>query len=164
MLEHVEYKAVPLDELKFEIQSTKIPWGKGRLQITKTNAARKRCIITIKNSDTMCLARAVVTAHANLNKTKWTNSQIKNGFNDSRKLQGEEALKLHEEAGVPLSHHGNTLEDVTTFANHLGIQISIVDEDYFNEITFTTGHGENIYLHKNKNHYDLITSMPAFFK
>ena len=85
VLEYVEYKAVPLN-VKVEIQSTKIPRGKGRLQITKTNAARKRCIIAIKNSDTMCLARAVVTAHANLNKTKWTNSQIKNGFNDSRKL------------------------------------------------------------------------------
>ena len=40
----------------------------------------------------MCLARAIVTAHANLNKDKFTKSQIKNGFNDSRKLQGVEAV------------------------------------------------------------------------
>ena len=66
VLEYVEYKAVPLDEVKVEIQSTKISWGKGRLAITKNNTDRKRCIITIKNTNTICLSRAIATAVANL--------------------------------------------------------------------------------------------------
>ena len=106
VLEYVEYKAVPLNEVIVEVQSTKIPRGKGRLTITKDNTERKRCIITIKNNDTMCLARAIVTAVANLKKDMWTTSQLKDGFNKSRPLQGVEAKKLHEDAGVPISGHG----------------------------------------------------------
>ena len=41
---------------------------------------------------------------------------------------------------------------------------NIVDTDYFNEIIYTSNNDANeiIYLHKKKNHYDVITSMPAF--
>ena len=160
---YVEYKAVPLNEVVVEVQSTKIPRGKGRLTITKDNSDRKRCIITVKNSNTMGLARAIVTAHANINKNKWTTSQLKNGFNKSRELQGTEAIKLHEGANVDITDYGNTLEDVHTFAKYLGIQINIVDADYFNDIhTANPGATEMIYIYKNKNHYDVITSMPAF--
>ena len=166
VLEFVEYKSVPLDELLIEVQSTRVPRGSGRVRIDLNNVATKRSIICIKNNDTMCLARAIVTAQANINKSKWTKSQIKNGFNQSKKLQGDEARKLHEDAGVEINDHGNTLEDVNTFAKHLGIQINIVDIDYFNEIIHTTEEdavdGKIIYLHKNKNHYDVITSMTGF--
>ena len=166
VLEFVEYKSVPLDELLIEVQSTKVPRGSGRVRIDLNNVSTKRSIICIKNNDTMCLARAIVTAHANINKLKWTKSQIKNGFNASKKLQEDEARKLHEDAGVGITDHGNTLEDVNTFAKHLGIQINIVDSEYFNEIIHTTEEdivdGNVIYLYKNKNHYDVITSMPGF--
>ena len=164
VLEYVEYKEVPLNEVTIEVQSTKIPRGKGRLTIRKDNTGRKRCLITVKNTDLIGLGRAIVTAHANLNKDKWTKSQIKNGFNDSRALQRTEAIKLHEDAGVHISDHGNTLEDVNTFAKHFGVQINVFDTDYFNEIVHTANPDSNniIYLHKDKNHYNVITSMPAF--
>ena len=78
-----------------EVQSTKIPRGKGRLTITKDNTGRKKSIITIKNTDTMCLARAIVTAHANIYKDKFTKSQIKNGFKGLvRNLQGGEGVQI----------------------------------------------------------------------
>ena len=165
VLEYVEHKEVPLNKVTIEVQSTKIPRGQGRhIKITKDNTGRKRCIITVKNTDTICLARAIVTAHANLNKDQWPKSQIRDGFNGSRLLQKTEALRLHEEAGVPVSDHGNTLEDINTFSKHLGVQINVVDTDYFNEIIHTANPESTniIYLHKNKNHYDVITSMPAF--
>ena len=166
VLEFVEYKSVPLNELLVEVQSTKIPKGTGRLTVDGDNVASKTSVICIKNNDTMCLARAIVTAHALVNPSKWTKSQIKNGFKASRKLQEDEALKLHEEAGVEINDHGNTLEDVDKFAKHLGVQINIVDADYFNEIIYTTEQGsvdgKIIYIYKNKNHYDVITSMPRF--
>ena len=166
VLEFVEYKSVPLSELLVEVQSTKIPKGTGRLTVDADNVVNKTSVVCIKNDDTMCLARAIVTAHALLNPSKWTKSQIKNGFKASRKLQEDEARKLHEEAGVEISDHGNTLEDVDTFARHLGVQINVVDADYFNEIIYTTEQdsvdGKMIYLYKNKNHFDVITSMPGF--
>ena len=164
VLEYVEYKDVPLSEVTIEVQSTRVPRGQGRLTITKDNTDRKTCIITVKNTDTICLARSIVTAYANLNKDQWTKSQLSNGFNKSRLLQKTEALKLREDAGVSISDHGNMLEDINTFAKHLGVQINVVDADYFNEIIHTANPEATniIYLHKNKNHYDVITSMPAF--
>ena len=166
VLEFVEYKSVPLNELLVEVQSTKIPKGAGRLKVDADNVVKKKSVVSIKNTDTMCLARAIVTAHALLNPSKWTRSQIKNGFKDSRKLQEDEARRLHEEAGVGVSDHGSTLEDVATFARHLGVQINVVDADYFNEIIYTTEQdsvdGKMIYLYKNKNHFDVITSMTGF--
>ena len=161
VLEYVEYKAIPLDEVKVEIQSTKIPRGKGRLAITKNNTGRKRCIITVKNTDTMCLSREIVTAHANLNKDMWTKTQLKDGFNKSRPLQETEITRSRSRSQIT-GARWRTCTD--TFAKHLGVQINIVDEDYFNEIIHTTNPDANkfIYLHKNRNHYDVITSMPAF--
>ena len=159
----IEYKEVPLSEVKIEIQSIMVPRGKGRLTVTKDNVSRKRSVITIKNSDSICLARAIVTAVANINKDRWTTTQLKNGFNKSRKLQETEAKKLHEEAEVPISLFGSTLEDVKRFSDHLKVEINILDADRFNEIILTTGTSyDKIYLLKNQNHYDVITSMPGF--
>ena len=161
----IEYKEVPLSEVKIEIQSVMVPRGRGRLVATKDNVSRKTSVITIKNTDSICLARAIVTAVANINKDRWTTSQLKNGFNASRKLQETEAKKLHEEAKVPISLFGSTLEDVKRFSNHLKVEINIVDADHFNEIIFTSAPSEKatrIYLLKNQNHFDVITSMPGF--
>ena len=161
----VEYKQVPLSEVEFVIQSIKIPRGAGRLVVTNSNMKRKKSVITIKNDDSICLARAIVTAVANINKSKWTQTQLKDGFNRSRKLQKDMAEKLHEEAGVEINEFGSTLEDVKTFANHLKIQINIVDGEYFNELMFSTENEHNfqmIYLYKNGNHFDVITSMTGF--
>ena len=117
---YIEYKEVPITEVKIEIRSVKIPRGKGHLRVTKLNASTKKSIITIKNNDSICLARSIVTAVANINKHKWTTSQLKHGFNDSRKLQKDEVIKLHEEAGVEINDNGgSTLEDVKKFAKHL---------------------------------------------
>ena len=110
LVNFVEYKEVPLSEVKIEIQSIKIPRGMGRLHVMKSNLKQKKSVITIKNDDTICLARAIVTAVANINKTQWTNSQLNDGFNRSRKLQKNKAEKLHEEACVEINEFGSTLE------------------------------------------------------
>ena len=163
ILNKYEYKDVPINEVRITVHSTALPRGTGRLTTVKTNLPSKRCVITIKNDDTICLARAIVTAAANINKDKWTKNQLQNGFNKSRKLQREEALKLHEEAGVDINPHGNDIEDVEKFANYLGIQINIIDGDQFNKLIYSSEPQDtNIYLYKDKNHFDVITSMPAF--
>ena len=164
ILSKYEYKDVPLDEVEIIVHAITLPRGEGRLTTVKTNLSSKRCIITIKNNDTTCLARAIVTAMANVNKDKWTKTQLQDGFNKSRKLQKEEALKLHEEAGVDINDYGNDIEDIEKFAKHLGVQINIIDGNQFNELIYSTDNKQdpNIYLYKDKNHFDVITSMPAF--
>ena len=94
----LEYRAIPIEKCKIVVQSVKIPAGKGRLYLTKDTVLRNNCIVTIKNDDTICLARAVVTAYANLHPERWSKTQLKNGLNISRKLQRDQAMKLHKEA------------------------------------------------------------------
>ena len=61
----MEYRGIPLETSKIVVQSVKIATGKGRLYLTKDTISRKGCIITIKNDDTTCLAKSIVTAIAN---------------------------------------------------------------------------------------------------
>ena len=61
----------------------------------------------------------------------------KNGFNSSRKLQRDQAMKLHEEANVEINDYGTDLSDIEKFAKYLGIEINIIDAEQFNSIIYT---------------------------
>ena len=161
----LEYRAIPIENCKIVVQSVKIPAGKGRLHLMKDTISRKNCIITVKNDDTTCLARSIVTAMANLHPEKWTKTQLKNGFNSSRKLQRDQAMKLEEEAYVEIHDYRKDLSDVETFAKHLGIEINIIDAEQFNSIIYTANKGseDKIYLLKTRNHFDVIKSLTAFY-
>ena len=172
----LEYRAIPIEKCKIVVQSVKIPTGKGRLYLTKDTISRKGCIITVKNDDTTCLARSIVTAMANLHSERWTKTQLHDGFNKSRKLQKEEAMKLHEEANVEINDYGNDLSDIEKFAKHLGIEIekfakhlgieiNIIDAEQFNSIVYTANKGseDKVYLLKTRNHFDVIKSLTAFY-
>ena len=161
----LEYRAIPIEKCKIVVQSVKIPTGKGRLYLTKDTISRKGCIITVKNDDTTCLARSIVTAMANLHSERWTKTQLHDGFNKSRKLQKEQAMKLHEEANVEINDYGNDLSDIEAFAKHLDIEINIIDAEQFNNIVYTANKGseDKIYLLKTRNHFDVVKSMTAFY-
>ena len=161
----VEYHNVPLDKSQISVQSVKIPTGSSRLYLSRDTATRENCIITIKNNDTICLAHSIVTACGNLKPENWTKSQLHNGFNKSRKLQKDQALKLHEDADVKINDYGNDLNDVNKFANYLNIEINIIDSDQFKEIVYSANKGseDKIYLYKTRNHFDAIKSMTAFY-
>ena len=73
----LEYRAILIEKCKIVVQSVKIPDGEGRLYLKKDTVSRKNCIITIKNDDTIRLARAVVTAYANLHPERWSKTQLK---------------------------------------------------------------------------------------
>ena len=154
----LEYQAIPIEKCKIVVQSVKIPAGKGRLYLTKDTVSRKNCIITVKNDDTICLARSVVTSLANLHPERLSETQLKNGFNSSRKLQRDQAIKLQEEANVEINDYGNDLSDIEKFAEHLGIEINIIDAEQFNSIVYTANKGskDKIYLLKTRNHFDVI--------
>ena len=162
---NIEYRAIPIGKCKIVVQSVKIPAGKGRLYLTKNTVSRKNCIVTIKNDDTIYLARAVATAYANLHPEGWSKTQLKIGFNSSRKLQRDQAMNLHEEAYVEINDYGNDLSDVETFAKHLGIEINIIDAEQFNSIIYMVNKGssDKIYLLKTENHFDVIESLTTFY-
>ena len=80
----LEYRAIPIEKCNIAVQSVKIPASKGRLYLTKYTVSRKRAIVTIKNDDTTCLVRSIVTEMANLHPEKWTKTQLQDGFNKSR--------------------------------------------------------------------------------
>ena len=161
----LEYRAIPIEKCKIVIQSVKIPTGKGRLYLTKDTISRKRAILMIKNDDTTCLARSIVTAMANLRPEKWTKTQLHDGFNKLRKLQKKQALKLHEEAQVEINDYGNELSDIEIFAKHLGTEINIIDAEQFNSIIYTANKGskDKIYLLKRRNHFDVIKSLTTLY-
>ena len=161
----MEYRGIPLETSKIVVQSVKIPTGKGRLYLTKDTISRKCCIITVKNDDTTCLAMSIVTVVANLHPERWTKTQLHDGFKKSRKLQKEEAMKLHEEANVEVNDYGNDLSDIEKFAKHLGIEINIIDAEQFNSIVHTANKGseDKVYLLKTRNHFDVIKSLTAFY-
>ena len=161
----MEYRGISLETSKIIVLSVKIPTGKGRLYLIKDTISKKCCIITVKNDDTTCLARSIVTAVANLHPERWTKTQLHDGFNKSRKLQKKEAMKLHEEANVEINDYGNDLSDIEKFAKHLGIEINIIDAEQFNSIVHTANKGseDKVYLLKTRNHFDIIKSLTASY-
>ena len=59
----LEYRDIPLENCKIVVHCVKIPAGEGKLCLTKDTVSRKNCVTTVKNDDTICLARAIVTAY-----------------------------------------------------------------------------------------------------
>ena len=108
----LDYKEIPLAECKISTEVIKVPKGAGRLQVTRNNLVDKRSVIRIKNSDTMCLARAIVMALAIQEPEKYTKTELHDGIKKGRKLQTKLANDLHAESGVSINGWGNDYKDV----------------------------------------------------
>ena len=96
----------------------------GRLCLDRENK-RKRCIVAIKNRDTLCCARAIVTMQAHCHKDQgvdgfrqWDN--LKRG----RPVQQRQAQELHREAGVAEGPCG--LPELRQFQQALGPQYQLL--------------------------------------
>jgi hypothetical protein len=117
----------------------------------------KRCFIRIENNDDICCARALVTTQAKLEgHEKW--SSIRQG----RTIQRELAINLHQRAGVPLKKCG--LNEIKLFQETMAdYQINVISKEYFNGIIYSGPEKEKrLYIYHHDDHYDVITSMPAF--
>ncbi len=121
----------------------------------------KRSIVSIKNKDDLCLARALVIAIANINKDK----RYKLLADSRRPAQENEARELHRKAGVPIGPCG--IPEVKQFQKYLtGYEINIVSMEHGNTIIHPAQpivtETKRIYLYLYNNHYDVITTMPGF--
>jgi hypothetical protein len=120
----------------------------------------KRSIIQIQNEDDMCLARALVVSISRIE----NDSRDRQIRNHNRPLQSRLAYDLHEKAGVLIGKCG--MSEVKQFQAYLTeYEINIVSKGHQDAIVYTgpVEKGKRIYLYLHDNHYDVITSMPAFF-
>ena len=104
----------------------------------------------------LCLARALVVSIAKIEK----DSRYKSIVDHRRPMQTRLAHDLHQKASVPIGSCG--IDEVKQFQAYLtDYQINIVSKEHQNSVIFRGPDKEKrIYLFDN--HFDVITSMPAF--
>jgi hypothetical protein len=119
----------------------------------------KRTIVRIQNEDDLCLARALVVSIAKIE----NDSRDRQIRDHRRPVQACLAQELHQKASVLIGKCG--IDEVKQFQTYLtDYQINIVLKEHQNAIIFSGPDKEKkIYLFLHDNHYDVITSMPAFF-
>ena len=153
------------DTVVVDIVHVEAPRGSGRKPRTILNIKeflhKKKSVITIKNNDDLCLARALVVAIAKIEKDPSFHILM----NAERRTQEKKARELHELAKVPLGPCG--LPEVELFQKYLTkYEINIVSTAHDNSIIYPpklkTSNATPIYLHLHENHYDVITKMPGF--
>ncbi len=150
------------DSVSVNIVHVEMPYGGTGNKRREINLdkylSNKRSIIRIQNTDNLCLARALVVAIAKLENDDQYKAIIKSG----RALQSRLAYELHERCDVPIAECG--LSEIKQFQTRLAeYQINIVSKEHQNSIIFAGPDTvKRIYLYAHDNHYDVITSMPAF--
>ena len=119
---------------------------------------KKDCIIQIKNKDDLCCAHAIVLDKAKLDK----DPKYKSIVDHRRATQTTLACQLHESAGVPLGSCG--IPEVKKFQAALpDYQLNVISKEHLNALIYSGPEAEkHLYLYHHDNHYDVITSMPAF--
>ena len=151
------------DTVTVDLIHVEAPQGSGRSKRSIVNIKdylhKKGSVITIKNNDNLCLARALVVAIAKIEKAR--NYPY---LRDVDRAQEKKARELHAAANVPLGPCG--IEEVKLFQKHLtSYEINIISGNHDNAIIYPSEHSDNvtpIYLYLHDNHYDIVTSMPGF--
>ena len=153
------------DTVTIDIIHVEAPQGSGRSKRTTLNIReylhKKGSVITIKNNDNLCLARALVVAIARIEK----DPKYRILINSRRGTQQMKAMELHRAANVPFGPCG--LPEVDLFQKYLtSYEINIVSGNHNGCIIYPPKPSNNditpIYLYLHDQHYDVITSMPGF--
>ena len=155
------------DTVTINLIHVEMPQGSGRLKRTTLNIRdhlkKKQSVIAINNKDNLCLARALVTSIARIEKDP-RYKQIKEARG---RIQHIRAYDLHQAANVPLGPCG--LKEVDLFQHYLvQYQIIVVSGDQDNAIIYPPEPPANpnpeksIYLYYQANHFDVITKLPGF--
>ena len=135
----------------------------GRMCLERENK-KKKCIISIKNQDQLCCARAIVTMRAHCHKDKGVDElrqwdSLKKGYPVQQRL----AQELHREAGVPEGPCG--LQELGQFQRALGCnyQLLVMNRMHPFSLIFKGPDAPNqIQLLKAEDHFDGLTSFAAF--
>ena len=145
--------------VEIRVLHVEMPQGSGRSNLNEWTK-RKRSIIRITNKDHLCLARAIVTAKARIDKEtdntiNWNN--IRRGQNEQERL----AKELHRRAGIAMTPCG--LEDVKSFQAVLpDYQVNVVTFNPNDLYLFRGPQREKrLYLLYHDKHFDVVTSLPG---
>ena len=154
------------DTVTVDIIHVEAPQGSGRSKRTTLNIKeylhKKGSVITIRNNDNLCLARALVVAIAKVENAP----NYLNLTRTDRRTQEKKAKELHAAANVPLGSCG--IPEVEMFQKYLtNYEINIVSGNHNSSIIYpakpsTINNITPIYLYLHDNHYDVITSMSGF--
>ena len=119
------------DELDINIAIIKLLKGSGRRSITniKKDTIAKRCFITIRNDDLLCLPRAIVVGLAHLKHTQdITDVNLRKEYDKIRKkgsqYQTDQAYQLLIRAGIPPTRPGIS-QDIPLYEDILGLSICL---------------------------------------
>ena len=184
----VDYYDMKIEDTTFKLIATEIPTGAGKRVNKIITAESKRSIISIKNNDTICLARAIVTGLAKhnreklqlifkgnlteeelrqINKSKQTKTKINQGILsnnevsylvDGRKLQEILAKALHRIFNIPIKQQGNDFQDVKLFEESLDIEIQIYNLES-RQIYKGADKPVKVYILMSENHFDVISTV-----
>ena len=135
----------------------------GQSSLQKMNK-KKKSIISIKNDDKLCCARAIVTMRAHCHKNEGSDGH-RNWENTKRGLPVQQRLaqELHRQAGVPEGSCG--LPELQKFQAALGPQYQLLvmaRMKPFFLIFKGPSAPHQIHLLKSNSHFDGCTSFPAF--
>ena len=150
------------DSVNINVVHVEMPQGSGRKRRDVVNLEgylrKKDCIVQIKNKDELCCARAIIVAIAKYDK----DPQYKSIVDQRCRMQTRLAQELHETSGVSLGLCG--IPEVKKFQATLpGYQPNVVSKEHLNALIYSGSEAEkHLYLYHHDNHYDVITSMPAF--
>ena len=157
------------DTVHIDLIRVEMPHGSGKSRVKRQTwnirdyLKKKGSVICINNMDDLCLARALVTSIARIEK----DPRYKRMIDSKGTVQRERAFDLHEAANVPLGPCG--LKEVDLFQQHLtNYQILVVSGDQNNTIIYPPRPPANpnpeksIYLYYQANHFDVITKLPGF--
>ena len=156
------------DTVTIDIIHVVTPQGSGKSNLKRTTLnireylKEKKSIISINNTDNLCLARALSVAVA-----KIENDPKYKTIKDSKSnIQLERALTLHRTANVPLGPCG--MDEVKLFQQYFtNYQIIVVSGDHNDSIIYPpkppdTNEKQTISLYFHNKHFDVITSLPGF--
>ena len=155
------------DDFFAEVTLFKTPSAGGRFKKTNIKSLsyedmlkKKRCIITIRNKDELCCARAIVTLKARVDQDSHYRS-LRDGF----PIQALLAKRLHRDAQVPEQPCGPS--ELDAFQAVLGpdYQLMVLEGMKGNIVYKNQAYdaAEHVLaLLKIKSHYHAITSVPAF--
>jgi hypothetical protein len=149
--------------------------------IFKINTSMKKSIVQIKNTDSLCVPRAIATGYFMcMNKLNPENEEFSKNYDNAkrgRKIQEEKALELVEEyesiTGVPYDGEGFSVEALEVFEEITGFSITGIDGDNSLNVSYPilesgekytppTDDNETIYLYLHTEngvpHCDLINN------
>lgn len=162
---------IDFETCKFHIQVVKIPRGSEnsrRILNLAKDKCTKKCIMQIRNNDNLlCCPRAIIVGLTYYSNTildrECTANEIKLIRTDLRRLQTDFARELCDWLGE-YNEEAFTLEDIRNVKNLFNIQIKIIRAESFNSVIYKGAEKDVIvHLYKSGNHFDLITSVTAFF-